>query len=135
LNQSFQKSGEPKIPPTPQQDAVAGLMLRALLQAAKCDGRIDAGEKAKMVQALGEASQDDIAFVTRELSSPVDVAGLVKQVPKGLERQIYAVSLMGIDLDSQQEAEYLAALASAMGIRAHEANAIHAKLGKPVLFS
>jgi uncharacterized membrane protein YebE (DUF533 family) len=135
LNQSFQKSGEPKIPPTPQQDAVAGLMLRALLQAAKCDGKIDAGEKAKMMKALGEASQDDIAFVTRELSSPVDVAGLVKQVPKGLESQIYAVSLMGIDLDSQQEAEYLAALASALGIGAQEANAIHAKLGKPALFS
>ena len=36
-------------PPTPQQDAVAGLMLRAMLQAAKCDGRIDEGEKKKIL--------------------------------------------------------------------------------------
>jgi uncharacterized membrane protein YebE (DUF533 family) len=41
LNQSFQKLGEPKVAPTPQQDAAAGLMLRAMLQAAKCNGRID----------------------------------------------------------------------------------------------
>ena len=87
LNQSFQNRDEPKIPPTPQQDAVAGLMLRAMLQAAKCDGRIDEGEKKKILGALGDASREDMAFVNRELSSPVDVPALVKQVPKGLENQ------------------------------------------------
>jgi ribosomal protein S13 len=40
---------------------------------------------------------------------------------------------MGIDLDSQTEAEYLVALASALGMGAREANAIHAKLGIPAL--
>ena len=134
LNQSFGSSGEPKIAPTPQQDEVAGLMLSAMLQAAKCDGRIDEGEKAKMIKVLGQASSEDIAFVTRELSSPVDVQALIKQVPKGMESQIYAVSLMSIDLDSQKEAEYLAALASGLGLGAREANAIHAKLGIPALF-
>ena len=133
LNQSFRSSGEPKIAPTPQQDEVAGLMLSAMLQAAKCDGRIDEGEKAKMIKVLGQASSEDIAFVTRELSSPVDVQALIKQVPKGMESQIYAVSLMSIDLDSQKEAEYLAALASGLGLGAREANAIHAKLGIPAL--
>ena len=135
LNQSFRGSGEPKVAPTPQQDAVAGLMLRAMLQAAKCDGKIDEGEKARMIEVLGKASREDIAFVTRELSSPVDVQALIKQVPKGLESQIYAVSLMSIDLDSQKEAEYLAALASGLGMGAREANAIHAKLGIPALFT
>jgi len=132
LNQSFQKYGEPNISPTPQQDAAAGLMLRAMLQAAKCDGRIDDGEK-KILEGLGEASREDVAFVNRELASPVDVQALAKQVPKGLENQIYAVSVMGIDLDSQTEAEYLVALASALGMGAREANAIHAKLGIPAL--
>ncbi len=133
LNQSFQKYGEPNISPTPQQDAAAGLMLRAMLQAAKCDGRIDDGEKKKILEGLGEASREDVAFVNRELAAPVDVQALAKQVPKGLENQIYAVSVMGIDLDSQPEAEYLVALASALGMGAREANAIHAKLGIPAL--
>ena len=110
-------------------------MLRAMLQAAKCDGRIDEGEKKKILEALGDASREDVAFVNRELSSPVDVQALAKQVPKGLENQIYAVSVMGIDLDSQNEAEYLAALGTALGMGPREANAIHAKLGVPALFN
>ena len=110
-------------------------MLRAMLQAAKCDGRIDEGEKTRLIEVLGQASREDVAFVNRELSSSVDVQALIKQVPKGLENQIYAVSLMSIDLDSQKEAEYLAALASGLGIGAREANAIHAKLGIPALFT
>ena len=135
LNQSFQNFGEPKAAPTPQQDAAAGLMLRAMLQAAKCDGKIDEGEKKKLLEALGDASSEDMAFVNRELSAPVDVQALVKQVPKGLESQIYAVSVMGINLDSQKEAEYLAGLASALGLGPREVNAIHAKFGIPALFS
>ena len=121
LNQSFQNWGEPKVSPTPQQESAAGLMLRAMLQAAKSDGKIDEGEKSK--------------FVERELSAPVDVNGLAKQVPKGLESQIYAVSVMGIDLDSQAEAEYLAQLSRALGLAPNDTNAIHAKLGIPALFS
>ena len=135
LNQSFQKRGEPEISPTPQQDAAAGLLLSAMLQAAKCDGRIDEGEKRKMLEALGDASREDMAFVNRELSAPVDVQALARRVPRGMENQIYAVSVMGIDLDSQNEAEYLATLASALGMAPREANAIHAKLGVPALFS
>jgi uncharacterized membrane protein YebE (DUF533 family) len=110
-------------------------MLRAMLQAAKSDGRIDDGEKSKILKALGDASPEDMAFVERELSAPVDVNGLAKQVPKGLERQIYAVSAMGIDLDSQAEAEYLAQLSRALGLAPNDTNAIHAKLGIPALFS
>ena len=133
LNQSFQKWDEPAIAPTPQQNAAAGLMLRAMLQAAKCDGRIDEGEKKKILDALRGASREDVAFVDRELSAPVDVQALARQVPRGLENQIYAVSVLGVDLDSRQEAEYLVELASALGMKAAEANAIHAKLGIPAL--
>lgn len=134
LNQSFQRYGEPEASPTPPQNAAAGLMLRAMLQAAKCDGRIDEAEKKKIFDALGDATPEDMAFVHRELAAPVDVQGLVRQVPKGMESQIYAASVMGIDLDSQAEAQYLAALCSALGIGAREANAVHAQLGVPARF-
>lgn len=133
LNDAFQKHGEPEKSPTPEQDAAAGLMLRAMLQAAKSDGRIDEGEKNRILDALGDASREEMDFVNRELSSPVDVQALAKQVPKGLEKQMYAASLMGIDLDSENEAAYLSALASAMGMGPREVNAIHAKLGAPAL--
>ena len=134
-NPSFQKLGEPKIAPTPQQDAAAGLMLRAMLQAAKCDGDIDAGEKKKLLEVLGNASPEDMAFVNRELASPVDIQGLVKQVPKGAEKQIYAASVMAVDLDSQKEAEYLGGLASGLGLGPAEVNAMHAQFGIPALYA
>ena len=73
--------------------------------------------------------------MNQELSSPVDVPALAKQVPKGLENHIYAASVMGIDIDSEAEAQYLATLASALGMGSREANAIHAKLGIPARFS
>ena len=132
---SFQKLGEPKVAPTPQQDAAAGLMLRAMLQAAKCDGEIDAGEKKKLLDVLGNASPEDMAFVNRELASPVDIQGLVKQVPKGAEKQIYAASVMAVDLDSQKEAEYLGGLASGLGLGPAEVNAMHAQFGVPALYA
>jgi uncharacterized membrane protein YebE (DUF533 family) len=135
LNQSLQNIGEPEAAPTPQQEVTAGLMLRAVLQAVKCDGKLDEGEKKKLLQTLGDASPEEIQFVNRELAAPVDVQGLAKQVPKGQEQQIYTVSVMGIDLDSQAEAQYLANLATALGIGPREVNAIHAKLGIPALFS
>ena len=134
-NPSFQKLGEPKVAPTPQQDAAAGLMLRAMLQAAKCDGEIDAGEKKKLLDVLGNASPEDMAFVNRELASPVDIQGLVKQVPKGAEKQIYAASVMAVDLDSQKEAEYLGGLASGLGLGPAEVNAMHAQFGVPALYA
>lgn len=135
LNQSLRTGGEPKVAPAPQQEAAAGLMLKAMLQAAKCDGELDDAEKQKIMEALGDASPQDIAFVNRELAAPVDVAGLVRQVPRGLEQQIYTVSVLGIDLDSQAEAKYLASLSKALGIQPQHVNAIHAKLGVPPIFA
>ena len=77
-----------------------------------------------------------MAFVNRELFRPNRRAGpRQQQVPKGLESQIYAVSVMGINLDNQQEAEYLAELASALGLGPRDVNAIHAKFGIPALYS
>ena len=129
LNQSLRTGREPKVAPALQQEAAAGLMLKAMLQAAKCDGELDDVEKQKIMQALGDASPEDVAFVNRELAAPVDVAGLVRHVPKGLEQQIYTVSVLGIDLDSQSEARYLATLSKALGMNPQSVYAIHAKLG------
>ncbi len=134
LNQALRTGQEPKVAPAPQQEAAAGLMLKAMIQAAKCDGELDENEEAKLRDALGDATAEDIAFVNRELKAPVDIAGLVRQVPKGLEQQVYTVSVLGIDLDSQSEAKYLAALSQALGLDPRMVNAIHAKLGAPALF-
>lgn len=135
LNQAMQNGGEPEAQPTPEQDAVAGLMLRALIQAAKSDGQIDAAEQQKLMDVLGDVSDEEREFVQTEMQKPVDVQALAADVPAGLERQVYAMSLAGIDLDSQAEAQYLHQLAGALGMDPATVNTVHTEAGAPVLYS
>lgn len=132
---------EPKQPemklPEPKarkQELAAALALRAMIQAVKCDGELDKAEERKLMEQLGEASREEVAFVNAELQRPVDVEGLARQVPNGLEEQIYLVSLMAIDLDNQREATYLAALAKALELSPQEVNGLHDRMGAPRMF-
>jgi uncharacterized membrane protein YebE (DUF533 family) len=119
---------------TRDQDLAAALVLRAMVQAAKCDGDLDAGEKTKLFKNMGDASPDEIAFVKAELERPVDIDGLARQVPNGMEDQVYAMSLMAINLDSQTEAQYLHKLATALELDQNTVNALHDKAGAPRLY-
>ena len=103
FNQSLTHGGEPEIPPTPQQEVAAGLMLRAMIQAAKSDGKIDDSEREKLLGKLGDISPQERDFVNAELAAPIDVKGLARQVPNGMEAQVYAMSIMGIDLDKDRK--------------------------------
>jgi len=134
LNQSFERRGEPELKPTPEQDVAAGLMLRAMIQAAKSDGKIDEGERRKLLDNLGDISPQERDFVQHEMSAPVDVQGLAHQVPRGLEQQVYAMSVMGIDLDNQNEARYLHSLATAMKMDRNTVNRIHDRMGAPAIY-
>lgn len=135
LNQSFGNRGEPDATPTAAQNAVAGLMLKAMIQAAKADGRIDAEEQRKLLGNLGEVSAAEKRFVEAEMRALIDVEGLARQVPRGLEAQVYTMSLMAIDLDNRTEATYLHQLATAMGLDKPRVNQIHTKVGAPALYA
>jgi uncharacterized membrane protein YebE (DUF533 family) len=86
------------------------------------------------MESLGEATPKEIAFVKAELQRPVDLDDLVRQVPNGMEEQVYTVSLMAINLDSQKEAQYLASLAQALELSAAEVNRLHDRVGAPHIF-
>ena len=133
LNQSMQRDA-PEAQPSQEQEAVAGLMLKAMIQAAKSDGKFDESEQAKLVDHLGDVSQDERDFVNAELRAAVDVDGLARQIPRGLERQVYAMSLLGIDLDNRAEAQYLHDLARALGMDHDAVNRVHAKMGTPSIY-
>ena len=135
LNQSLDGFGEPVVAPAPEQEDAARIMLRAMLQAAKSDGRIDAKEKEKLLGQLGEVSAEDMAFINEELARPVDVKALARDVPFGMAEQVYTMAVLAIDLDNRNEAEFLNALAGELGIDHADANAIHEKLGEPKLYS
>ena len=123
------KGGNTPAQPSRDQELAAALMLRAMIQAVKADGDLDAAEKKKLMAALEGASEQEVAFVNAELSAPQDVDGLVAQVPQGMEAQVYAISLSAIDLDNRAEAEYLHSLAQALQLQPAEVNDIHDQIG------
>jgi len=134
FNQALSQQGEPEVSPSADQEAAAALMLRAMIQAAKSDGQFDQGEQQKLMENLGDVSPEEQAFVQSELQAPMDVNGLINQVPHGLENQVYLMSIMGINLDNQNEARYLDELARGLEISQDTANAIHDQLGAPRLY-
>ncbi len=117
-----------------QAERQAETLIKAMINAAKADGKIDRGEQQKIVEHLGEVSDDDIAFVQREFQTPLDVDGFVRSIPRGMEQQVYAMSLMAIDLDSNPEAQYLHQLAQATGMGPDVVNQIHERLGAPKIY-
>ncbi|MDW3222142.1 MAG: tellurite resistance TerB family protein [Paracoccaceae bacterium] len=136
LNSAFDATPQAEIEPSADQEAAAALMLRAMIQAAKSDGKLDDGEREKLLGQLGDdVDAEEAAFVQNEMAKPVDIEALVKETPRGMESQIYAVSVMGINLDDQAEAQYLHQLAQAYGLEARAVNGIHEQLGVPSLYT
>jgi uncharacterized membrane protein YebE (DUF533 family) len=135
LNDAVANDAEPAIAPTPEQNAVAGLMLKAMFQAAKADGKIDDAEKQRLLGKLGDdLDEDERNFIREQMAAPLDVAGLAREVPRGLEAQVYLMSLMAIDFDNEAEARYLHDLAQAMGLARETVNAIHGDVGATPLY-
>ncbi len=113
----------------------ATLVIRAMVNAAKSDGRVDKQEQDKILGKLGHVTQEEISFVRDEIAKPLDVQGFARDVPPSMANQIYAMSLTAIDLDSNPEAQYLHQLAQGLNISPQTANQIHKQLGAPALYS
>ncbi len=129
------RTGPISLPEPDREEALsAALMLRAVIQAVKCDGELDDQERDRLIKAMGAADQSEVQAVQAELQRPVDVQGLARAVPAGLEPQVYMVSLMAIDLDQKAEADYLNQLAGALDLSPDQVNAIHDKAGVQRLY-
>ena len=111
----------------------AKLMIRAMIQAAKSDGEIDAEERATILSHLKDASEEEIAYVKAELDAPIDIAGLAAAGGEGAKAQVYSAALMAITVDTEAERAYLQGLATALGLDAATLATIHAGAGKPAL--
>lgn len=113
----------------------ASIIIKAMINAAKSDGHIDKAEQEKVIGKLGDISQAEADFVRAEFNAPLDVNEFMQSIPRGMEEQVYAVSLMAIDLDTNKEANYLAQLTKGLRIDHSMANNIHEQLGAPKIFS
>ncbi len=123
------------INPSNDQEDQARVMIQAMVAAMMSDGQIDDAEKEKLIEHLGDVTQDEADFVREQMDRPVSVDQLVASVPKGMEQQVYLTSLMAIDLDAMEEAKYLDQLAQGLGISHQASDSIHEQLGAPKLYS
>ncbi len=120
----------------PEPEQSAGLMIRAMIMAARCDGEIDDTEKQTLMATIGEdATPEEMAFVRDAMSEPVSAQALAQDTPEGVETQVYSMAVMAIEPDHPAEAKFLHELATALGIRHATVNEIHESFGVPPLYS
>ena len=120
---------------TPTQEEQAKILISAMIAGTKADGNVDQAEQQKIVEHLGsDVSDDERTFVLGEMKSALDVDALVRSIPKGAEQQAYMMSMMGMTLDSKEEAVFLDSFRKGLGISEQVANAIHEQLGAPTLY-
>ena len=96
------------------------LILKAMINAAKADGRIDQSEMSRILGKIQEAGADraGLDLLRGEMAKPMDTAGLASAA-KGspqLAAELYAASLLAIEVDTPAEKDYLAQLASALDL-------------------
>ncbi len=119
----------------PGSEDAAGLVLRAMIMAAKADGGIDKAEKARILDTIGsDADAADRAFVEQQMKAPVDPETLAKDVPEAQRMQVYSASLMTIRVDTEAEAQYLDRLAKALNLDEPTVNVLHLQMGMQPLY-
>ena len=112
----------------------AEILVTAMIMAAQADGQIDQHEQDEIVKQLQPLDPAEVDFLRREFQRPHDVHVFAKQIPRGMEYEVYSVSLMAIDVDTRPEAAYLRQLADSLGISGPDCNAIHQRYGQRGLF-
>lgn len=111
----------------------SGIILNAMINAAKADGQIDQNEMDRILGKLKEAGIDGegLRYVTDQMQKPVETDQLIAaaQGNPQLAAQIYAASLLAIEVDTQAERDYLSQLADGMGLTAQVASRIEEMAG------
>jgi uncharacterized membrane protein YebE (DUF533 family) len=111
---------------------VATLTIRAMINAAKADGRIDEKETERLVGKLREdgITDEEQRFVLEEMRKPMDTDAIVRAVPnEQVAAQIYTASLMAINVDTDAEKRYLQELASKLGLNQQVMAYLHQAVG------
>ena len=109
------------------------ILLKAMINASKADGTIDSQEQEKIVNFMGKLTTEEQSFVEKEMMRPLDVQIFLKEIPKGMEQQVYYMSLFAIDLDVKAEKDYLDMLERELKLTKDEVRRIYDDLGVSAL--
>lgn len=111
------------------------LLLRAMISAAKADGQIDPTEMQTILGKLDSnaVTEDEKQFVMAEMRAPVDVRALAGEVENQAQAaEVYAASIISIDIDTDAEKAYLRELARTLNLDEATVRHLHEMTGAPV---
>jgi uncharacterized membrane protein YebE (DUF533 family) len=103
----------------PAAEAHSHAILRALIAAAKADGRIDDAEKKLIYAELARHADDPQLqqWLNDEVSRPLDAASIAQEANgPGMAAEMYLASVMLIDQQQAAERVYLDELGEALGL-------------------
>jgi len=112
--------------------SIVDMTVQAMINAAKADGSIDEDEMQKIV---GEMQEDGISkaereYLLEEVRKPQRTVEIVRAVPnRQVAAQVYAASLLAIEVDTPAEKAYLQTLASDLKLDSQVVSQIHSTLG------
>lgn len=124
-------SGPPPPPPSAaanDRNADAIVLIRAMIAAAQCDGRLDDDERARILAAASGLSQTERAFVEHELAAPQSIEQIAFASRPAIAGDVYAAAAHAIVADSDAESLWLARLGDALGLDAGARRAIEQRL-------
>jgi uncharacterized membrane protein YebE (DUF533 family) len=114
-----------------EQQSLGRNLLRAMIAAAKSDGHVDATEQSNIFAQMDKLNlnADDKAFVIDELRRPLDVDSVARAARSPEEAaEIYAASLLAIDVDNPAERGYLGMLAARLKLDEQLVEHLHATI-------
>ncbi|WP_205747683.1 tellurite resistance TerB family protein [Desulforhopalus sp. IMCC35007] len=102
-------------------EALGLTLVRAMIAVARADGRLDALESQAIfekIQSLG-LDHESQALLVEEMSHPVDMDAIVNSATSPeVAAEIYAASLLAVEVDTPAEKGYLAMLAARLRLPA-----------------
>lgn len=120
---------------TAEQEALestAQLVLKGMINAAKSDGQISPSEMQRIVSKLHESGTDQglQQWVLQQMQEPLNVQAFAAEIPnQEVAAQVYAASLLAIEVDTDAERRYLQQLAQSSGLHPLVVGQIHQSLG------
>ncbi len=113
----------------------AELIVKAMINAAKADGNIDEGEIERIIGKMQEdgLTEEEKQFFQTEAAKPIDIESIAAPARGDAElaAQVYAASLLAIEVDTDAERHYLQQLSTALNLSPQVTAIIHQSLGVP----
>lgn len=113
-------------------ESKAKWILKGMINAAKADGQISPDEMQRIVDKLTSVDQDPALqqWVMEQMAAPLDIQGFAAEIPSPeIAAEVYAASLLAIEVDTDAERRYLQQFAQATGLHPLVTAQIHQTLG------